>query len=78
MGRPLNDLNPRIRTLWLKFKESGVCPKCEFWDVSIRIVSSIPKQRPAFFKYHCNLCLTEWADPEALSQVSVKHRIRVK
>jgi len=78
MGRPPNLTNINLEILWLKFKQTGQCPKCDKWDVDIRLIPSVPKERPSFLKYHCNLCRQEWADPTALANTSVKRRITVK
>lgn len=78
MGRPPNLDNLDLAQLWLKFKSTETCPKCNQWDVTIRLIPSVPKLRPSFLKYHCNLCRQEWADPTALANTSVKRRITVK
>ena len=61
MGRPISNIDPSIEILWLKFKESDLCPGCSKWDVTIRRQHTRDRPPRFFYRYDCQLCKTSWA-----------------
>jgi hypothetical protein len=72
-----NNLDPRIEILWLKYLETNSCPKCGLWDTDIRLMT-VPGYPIKFWRFHCNHCQQQWADPKAQRRYPKKWRIKIK
>ena len=78
MGRPISNIDPSIEILWLKFKESDLCPNCSKWDVTIRRQHTRDRPPRFFYRYDCQLCKTSWAPPWSQVNLPANSRVRVK